>query len=389
MVDLPHGPKSVLDLLRVACSMRKASSIASSIIKGQPLISSNGFRGVKRSSDFQSIRGLIGGDGELDLDYLMGRLHCPTRVEEDMGFFHSRCEEYRGCFTIASKQLPSEAIGNASATSFCQPPPVKPIFPAIETRMCHGLWPSRLLSSATPSSALPRPHSRAYHLPANQFPADYCRWHAGSSLSDRGRKCWRSPYQTVLGCVTAHRGVSCSAAEDGDATGQSDSRTSEEASHAPQAADAAGNLEPSGVAANGGDSCEGGDGDDSDVAEDVITFDPAAEQLSADMKNMGRLRKRTRFPGYGDDIEMEIEEEGWEPKPGEFEHLYDARGMVERWLEDEKLWGVVDGKETERKELRKAWLLTRLWSTRALVHAGIAVAQRRRRCSNLRGQDLP
>ena len=148
-----------------------------------------------------------------------------------------------------------------------------------------------------------------------------------------------------VGCVTTSRGFSSSSAEDGDAKGQGGSGSSEEGSPALQDTDAAGGSEPGDAAADEGSTSEGGDEEGGEVAEDVITFDPAAEQLSADMKNMGRLRKRTRFPTYGDDIEMEIEEEGWEAKPGEFQHLYDARGMVERWLEDEKLWGVVDGKE--------------------------------------------
>ncbi|CAI5468380.1 unnamed protein product, partial [Closterium sp. Yama58-4] len=87
----------------------------------------------------------------------------------------------------------------------------------------------------------------------------------------------------------------------------------------------------------------------------------------------GRQRRRRQYGTYGDDVEDEVEGFEEPADEGEWRHLYDARGVVDKWLGDPALWGMLsadvlggDGEEEEDEgegpELR--------WETRMVLGPG-------------------
>ncbi|CAI7883233.1 unnamed protein product [Closterium sp. NIES-53] len=55
----------------------------------------------------------------------------------------------------------------------------------------------------------------------------------------------------------------------------------------------------------------------------------------------GRQRRRRQYGTYGDDLEEDVE--GFEEPADEahYRHLYDAHGVVDKWLGDPALWGML------------------------------------------------
>ncbi|CAI5986212.1 unnamed protein product [Closterium sp. NIES-64] len=130
-----------------------------------------------------------------------------------------------------------------------------------------------------------------------------------------------------------------------------------------------GELPPAAVAVEG--EASGGD-----VAEAVDLSPPAAiaPYLAAVQGGgEGRQRRRRQYGTYGDDIEEEAEGFEEPADEAEYRHLYDARGVVDKWLGDPALWGMLsadalggDGEEEEDEgegpELR--------WETRMVLGPG-------------------
>ncbi|CAI7783649.1 unnamed protein product [Closterium sp. NIES-53] len=130
-----------------------------------------------------------------------------------------------------------------------------------------------------------------------------------------------------------------------------------------------GELPPAAVAVEG--EASGGD-----VAEAVDASPSAAiAPYLAAVQGVGegRQRRRRQYGTYGDDIEEEAEGFEEPADEAEYRHLYDARGVVDKWLGDPALWGMLsadalggDGEEEEDEgegpELR--------WETRMVLGPG-------------------
>ncbi|CAI7809619.1 unnamed protein product [Closterium sp. NIES-54] len=89
------------------------------------------------------------------------------------------------------------------------------------------------------------------------------------------------------------------------------------------------------------------------------TLLPIAPYLAAVQDvGAGRQRRRRQYGTYGDDLEEDVE--GFEEPADEahYRHLYDAHGVVDKWLGDPALWGMLSGRDdytrgTSRKGRRR------------------------------------
>ncbi|CAI7792445.1 unnamed protein product [Closterium sp. NIES-54] len=106
-----------------------------------------------------------------------------------------------------------------------------------------------------------------------------------------------------------------------------------------------GELPPAAVAVEG--EASGGD-----VAEAVDASPSAAiAPYLAAVQGVGegRQRRRRQYGTYGDDIEEEAEGFEEPADEAEYRHLYDARGVVDKWLGDPALWGMLSGHDVKEE----------------------------------------